>query len=197
MKKPFKKTPERFNRALTALVQAFFNDTLANGACSACAVGNIVAYAHGVKITKEDIQNIANGNRDNAPEHAKWSFLGITCRMRDAKTNEITKKQYIHNYPVSDKIFVLSRPDQIERALQIIIPTGYSEEEIMRIEYAFESNSEIHIQDYKNHSKKEIMEDQFKGLMAVVEELCKIDDLDAVEYKKAFEYKEDLTPVCG
>lgn len=34
-------TPERFNRAIAALVKAFFDGMLRKGDCTACAVGNI------------------------------------------------------------------------------------------------------------------------------------------------------------
>ncbi len=39
------KTPERFNRALKALVKGYFDGTLEKGDCSMCAVGNMVGLA--------------------------------------------------------------------------------------------------------------------------------------------------------
>lgn len=39
----------RFNKAIDALVHAYFTGTLAKGDCSFCAVGNIVAGAWNIK----------------------------------------------------------------------------------------------------------------------------------------------------
>lgn len=46
------KTPERFNRAVAALVKGYLNGTLAKGTCAACACGNIVAASLGETIER-------------------------------------------------------------------------------------------------------------------------------------------------
>lgn len=43
------KNPELYNRTVDILVQAYFNDTLRHGNCSACAVGNIIKANGGFK----------------------------------------------------------------------------------------------------------------------------------------------------
>lgn len=85
--------------------------------------------------------------------------------------------------------------------------TGYSAEELARMESAFEKNTKLdgscfgvyptsHFTRPELRTTKEaIMQDQFNGLMAVVEVLCEIEGLDCEPYKKAFEYTQDFSPV--
>jgi hypothetical protein len=144
------KTPERFNKALKTLVQAFFNDTLAKGNCTQCAVGNMC------------------GGRSD------WSLVFITPSHG---TQRIYEDWYDGN------------------AKNVIDKTGYTWEELARIEFSFEKNTKINGREYDNFSKQEIMEDQYRGLMAVVEVLCEIEGLDCTPYKEAFAYNSDLQPI--
>jgi len=158
---------KRFEGALTALVDSFFNDTLKKGTCVGCAVGNIVAHAQGSKVYKDE-------NR----------IGGLSCD--------------INNYAWS-KLFMTSGGEQMvsqfrhEYGEELIASTGYSIQELARVEYAFETNTRIDFGSYHKHTKAEQMEDQYRGLMAVVEILCNIEGYNAdetKEYKKLFEYVE-------
>lgn len=53
--------------------------------------------------------------------------------------------------------------------------TGYSWQELARVEKAFEQNTTIDCEDYDKHSERSVMEDQYNGLMAVVDVLCEIE----------------------
>lgn len=144
------KTPERFNRAIKALVQAFFKDNLSKGDCKKCAVGNI-----------------CNGRND-------WYEVFMTT---DSGVQLIDEHMYFGE------------------TKNVIDSTGYRWEELAEIERSFETSTKIHWQEYYRHKKSAIMQDQFNGLMAVVEVLCKLDNIEPTEYKKAFEYTADFKPV--
>lgn len=69
----------------------------------------------------------------------------------------------------------------------VISKTGYSAKELYRVEEAFEHATEISYLDYHSHSKSVIMQDQYNGLMAVLEVLCEIEGIeDPSEYKELF-----------
>lgn len=163
------KTPERFDNAIKALVQAFFDETLAKGNCAACAVGNMVASAWGQKVGS-DLREVACGPINNS----SWNNLFTTSDGVQFKG-----------------LSFINSDDDGELA---IYPTGYSAEELAKVEYAFETNTSLEWRHYRVSHKSEIMEDQFKGLMAVVDVLCEIDNIDPVPYKKMFEYTEDFQP---
>ena len=68
--------------------------------------------------------------------------------------------------------------------------TGYSWKEMAMVEYVFETNTQILFEDYHDFSEKEIMEDQFKGLMAVMDVLIELDRVEEGEtYKDNFKNK--------
>ncbi len=160
------KTPERFDRAIKALVQAFFNDTLISVDCRACAVGNMVAYGKGEKLQKCSIPWIGFETKSGYDNGAWYTYL-----------HRCSDYQNYH-----------------DQAVDNISATGYSAEQLLMIEDCFMDACRVN--SYINkHSKSEIMEDQFNGLMAVVDVLCQIEGLDSQEYKKAFEYTPEFQPV--
>ncbi|MDQ6481615.1 hypothetical protein [Dyadobacter sp. LHD-138] len=74
-----------------------------------------------------------------------------------------------------------------EFLLKTVESTQYSIEEMMRIEYAFESNTQISWDLMANKSSNEILKDRYNGLMAVVEILCEIDGIEnATDFKQMF-----------
>lgn len=80
-------------------------------------------------------------------------------------------------------------PDSIfaEKGDRCIASTGFSFDEFIRIERAFESNTKINYWSYYRHSKEAIMQDQYNGLCAVVDVLCEIEGIeDPAEYKELF-----------
>ena len=134
---------ERFNRAITKLVKAFFENDLAAADCRKCAVGNM-CDGEGV-----------------------WSNVFVT----GIEGQVINEDQYIG------------------LAKEIIDKTGYSWQELARIEKTFEENTALSWSDYFWCNKSEIMEDQYNGLMAVVDVLCEIEGFDEEvtnETKKLF-----------
>jgi hypothetical protein len=157
------KNSERFNRAIKALVAAFFNGTLAKGDCRACAVGNMVACSKGVKLDKKQFNDISYET-----ELIFWRRVFFSNDERQ-----------------------VVRPDRYEgKAKELIDSTGYNWRELAKVEKAFEINTEIHSLKYPFFSKDEIMQDQYNGLMAVVSVLCEIEGIESQEeYKEMFAYK--------
>ena len=124
------KRKELFQKTTKILVDAFLNDKLTAGSCSACAVGNI-----------------CGGN-------SAWSDLFYTAPG---------KKQHFN-----------SRSLGRDYVMKVINSTGYHYKELMKIEYAFEANTDIDSLSYSLEDKKDILEDQFNGLMAVIDVLMEI-----------------------
>lgn len=143
---------ERFNKAYNALVDAYFNGTLAKCHCAACAVGNIVAYCMGVKLKADKIYF---GSKH---PNTVWVYaVNSTSVMGGVSSCEANfGKQYTEN--------------------QLFNLTGYTSAELAHIEDAFESCTEITIWNYPNHTEQEILEDQFNGLCAVVDVLLSFEE---------------------
>ena len=152
----------RFKNAIDALVHAYFNDTLAKGNCHSCAIGSIVANSWGFKPKSLGEKIVKDGI-----SNARWSDAFYTSNIGIQSCNE--------NYFTSREVLACVRP------------TGYSIEELMNIEHAFEKNAKIHHSNYCDFTKKEVEEDQYNGLMAVLDVLCDIEGVaDVSEYKELF-----------
>lgn len=133
---------ERFDRAMKGLVRGYMNDTLFKGSCCACAVGNVIAENCGYRILFLE-------------EYSRWDGI----------------------YPAWQNVFTAYRGKQITdvnaykgKAKRQIDSTGYTWQELARIEKAFECSTNM-----------------FDGLMSVVEILCDIEGINEVEsYKEMF-----------
>lgn len=162
---------QRFEKAYNALLSAFMDDTLAKGTCTACAVGNIVADAMGAKVVRVDETDFECEKNNNF-----WGDLFMT-ETTFSKQKIINEKS--------------SRAKKIKARLKKL--TGYSWKELAKIEYAFETNTKIHRVLYNTEDEKVIMEDQFKGLMAVLDVMIELDEIkEGKQYKDAFKKKFEL-----
>lgn len=151
---------ERFKRAYDALVKSYFNNTLAKGSCAACAVGNILADAVGMRtLQPEEVEK-------------RFPYSNSVAEWYDYKIPEWPLRLYTHK--VSQKIREL---------------TGYTGREISKIEEAFEENTHIHWMDYPTKSPSEILTDQFNGLKAVVELMMEFDNIKGDQYVDKFKGK--------
>lgn len=151
---------KRFDNAISALVKAFFDGTLGKGNCCACAVGNICAAAINEK------PSLKFGYIGNS---MKWRFVFVTF------SSEGQREFPSGNY-------------KYQEGIDLINKTGYSKVELMKVELAFELNTKIDWKKYPLADKSEIMQDQYNGLMSVVDVLCEIEGIESAEYKKMFEY---------
>jgi hypothetical protein len=133
------KNKEHFDKTVKILVNAYLNNTLVHRNCHACAVGNIVAANLGIQYD----QNYKWIGRQVA-----WKEVFVTIRYQIAQI----KRAWAYT----------------DEAKVQIDATGYSWQDLAKIEYAFERapmgrTHEDHV---------------FNGLMAVIEVLCQIHELD-------------------
>ena len=151
------KRPELYKKTCDILYDAYFNDTLIHGTCFACAVSNIIASNLGKKIWRpfKDLQN-------EDMFYPIWDEVFYTVKKRYQNIN-----------------FDLYKGDvkcQIDAS-------GYSVEDLAKIEYAFETAK-------YGGSDENYM---FNGLCAVIEVLNKIheveEDTQTVRFEKHYQSK--------
>jgi hypothetical protein len=148
---------KKFDETVAILVKAYLEGTLEHANCYACAVGNIVASHWQIPFIKSEI-----GNDWPAGNDAHWyELVGCGGSVKGIK---------------NDSMRIM--------ALHQIAPTGYSAEELIRIEYSFErAHNPGEWNDFTND------EWMFNGLMAVVDVLAEIHGIDLTtkeESKKLF-----------
>lgn len=162
---------QRFEKAYNALLKAFMDDTLAKGTCTACAVGNIVADAMGAKVYSQ---------QNNYP------IVEFRCN----KNNDWWKEMFITGGN-RQRITKISENNEVKKLRKDILNlTGYTWKELAKVERVFEQNTKINFNCYCDYSEKEIMEDQFNGLMAVMDVLIEFDNIEeGNKCKEAFKNK--------
>ena len=155
---------ERFFRAYNALVDAYINNTLNAMDCTMCAVGNIVGAACGKKPSTD------SGNY--------WSDGSLT------------------EWPnVRTVIGLLTNNDhRIKNAMHEIEPTGYSAEQIVKIEEIFMDTIDAIIDEAgtwsMQYKENPSLIDHSPALYAVVDYLYSLEDWDSdnTEAKEALNY---------
>ena len=124
------KNKELYDRTVSILVDAYMNDTLKHGSCYACAVGNIIAANMGIEYQHKQY----------------WSGYDFPSWDNVFSTISSTKQQFISPINYSGD------------AKKQIDSTGYSWQDLAKIEFAFEAASREG-------------DRMFNGLMAVIEVL--------------------------
>lgn len=158
-----------FENTVDILVRAFINGTLAHGDCAACAVGNIIADNIGAQIV--EIEEVGRGGagwlrkRDGYPLTIGWSDVFCT---RD-NHQIINPKNYIG--PIKAQIDA----------------SGYHWKELAKIEAAFESahNPDHNVDEYGDYKNALDVDWMFNGLMAVVDVLAEIHNIDLTAKESA------------
>ena len=145
------KNKELFDRTVAVLVKAYQNDTLIHGSCCACAVGNLVAASCGI----DDIFDVDEWNKKALGEgFVGWHFVFIT----NSNGEQLIVPE---NYRGPAKF-------QIDA-------TGYTWQELAKIEYAFETAP-------KGDNDDDWM---LNGLLAVYDVLCEIHEVADGEVQDA------------
>jgi hypothetical protein len=166
---------QRFEKAYNALYNAFMNDSLAKGSCSACAVGNIVAAAQGDKVFQTKTNQFGFRHFECSGNNSWWSYLFVTSDGAQERF------KYGDNYG----LFPLE-----DYEIKLTELTGYTVDQMAEIEFVFETSTKIPYTEYDYHNQQEIMEDQFAGLMAVMDVLIKFDEITNGDiYKNNFKNK--------
>lgn len=128
-----------FDNTVKILVNAYLDNSLVQGNCHACAVGNMIAANMHLKYDK---------NLKWIGKQVAWPQVFVT---------------------VSFEIAQVKRPwNYTGMAKEQISATGYTWQELARIEYAFERATWA----------KSAEERMFNGLMAVIEVLSQIHEMD-------------------
>jgi len=154
---------QRVKDAIDVFLDAINNGTLAKGSCTACAVGNLVAHGMGGTIST-DGRGYVNCDVNNFA----WGYYFSTSNGSQKVVNP--------NF---------EEPDLVE----CINATSFSLEEIMAIEYAFETNTSIYHTEYFKVNKELIKQDQIKGLEAVIETMLAFENDTETNVKEVFTNK--------
>ena len=141
-----------FENTVNILVKAYLNDTLEHLKCSACAVGNLVAAAD-------------NTTPRRYPDN-KLDGMGLKFDCWNwANNRQVAWYDVFMTTGGTQRITPELYSDEAKRQIDV---TGYAWEELARIEYAFETAP-------KGKDNDEWM---FNGLMAVVDVLADIHQVD-------------------
>lgn len=153
-----------FHTTIDILVKAYLNNDLEHGKCTKCAVGNIVGGGEWARLfltvsqasdgaIYQQEQLVAEEN-----QYIGKGFFGlVSCSIVDAPNHVLT---------------------EIEHAKKLIETSGYTMEELMQVEFAFESV-------LLGRTTKPTDEDMFNGLMAVVDVLAEIHGIDLKSKEEA------------
>lgn len=149
-----KRVEATFDKTVGILVNAYMKGTLQHTNCYACAVGNIVAAACGNEI----ISNGVSMRWKNLESGSHWYNNLLLHRGRKTLYGGV---------------------EILDEGLQQIEATGYTVEEIHRIERAFETELVFCMNDGDGDT------DGYKGLMAVVDVLADIHGVDLTVREEA------------
>jgi len=171
---------ERFRKAYDSLVRAFFEGTLAKGTCIACACGNIIFDAVGEPVTKQDLEIHILEENEHLVRHKLRRADELWGNFREV-SGSLNNMMYGARAKTENMINV----------------AGYTAKEFARIEQAFETNTSISYRYYPHRSQEDILEDQYRGLCAVVDVLMELDNINekADEYKNKFREHAGLATV--
>lgn len=168
---------KRVQNAIDIFLDAINDGTLAKGTCIACAVGNLVAKGLDAKIVKSN--NCANYFACTE-ENTHWSNLFVTTSSSVSGTiGQVIRRDCIDD------------PDVVKN----ISATEFTWQELAKIEYAFETNTKIHNNEYNSYKKKEIRADQINGLKAVVEVMLTFSNDTETSVSEVFTKKAELIPI--
>lgn len=153
---------ELYHRTVDLLLDAYNECRLKHGQCDACAVGNICGSSYWAArfITMDNEDQMINPSEFRGP-------------VEDFDKLRTYPNERWYN-PDEKTILALQ-----QRADEVIAASGYSKEELMKIEFAFESS----IKDKKesaNETKR-----QFIGLCAVLDALKEIHKVDSLEHESS------------
>ena len=168
---------QRIMKAIDIFLDAINEGTLAKGSCNACAVGNLVAHGLGGKITINGLRASCVTPTGSRIYNGRWANAFVTSDGEQG-----VDAHFFNNRDVAGNIEA----------------TDFTMEELMQIEFAFETNTEIHFISYDRRFLQEIRADQIKGLEAVVKVMLAFeDDTLATDemVKEIFTDKAALIPI--
>lgn len=158
-------TKKLFDESISALVNAYLNDTLEHGNCTACAVGNLIASRMCAK--PKLMKDYSDGEFYRWSNGVRPEWISVFVTPTPGAPQKVYPLEYKYN---------------LDAAAQINL-TGYAWEDLAKIESAFESGNTLkHFQINDSPEKEEAM---FNGLMAVVDVLCDIHGMNETEKQES------------
>lgn len=151
-----------FDKSVGILVRAYLDETLEHGSCAACAVGNLIAGYIDAKVSVNSVY-WTRGVNSITP---LWTEVFICDHPNPSEIQSV--------YPGNYKGWVKKQIDA----------SGYTWQELAEIERAFEMQA-----PYDPDQENQVAESMFNGLMAVVDVLATIHNIDLTakeEAKKLF-----------
>lgn len=145
---------ELFDRTVSVLVKAYFEGTLEHFDCCACAVGNLVSAAKNYSILGKGAESHVWETQDGDIITDSWGYVHCGGEM-NPPSKDIPN--WIYNLGLDE-----------------LRSTGYTEEQTLRIERAFEVCDWYDAED-----------PQYIGLMSVIDELQKIHNCSDQEKEEA------------
>jgi hypothetical protein len=165
---------ERVQKAIDIFLDAINDGTLAKGTCTACAVGNLVAHGKGGKIIK---------SREGGPFECSESNTAWAAAFFSNWEGQTVSSRFFSNSAV----------------IEDVSATDFTLKELMKIEWAFESNTDIHCLNHDEYSPEEVRQDQIKGLAAVVKVMLSFDSEKEIQDKEVYDCftsKAELIPIA-
>jgi hypothetical protein len=166
---------KRIQNAIDIFLDAINEGTLGKGACVACAVGNLVAYGMGSKVVNDGVFF------DTEPKVHNNIWGGLFCTVGNSQT-------------VTPNIHEAIKHSWYKDLRKAIKKIDFTIDELMQIEFAFETNTKIIHKLYNIHTKEEVRADQIKGLEAVVKLMLTFDE-QVDDVKEIFTKKAELIPL--
>lgn len=162
-----------FEKTVDILVKAYLNGTLLHGNCYACAVGNIIAASTGRQYrkikSKKDWETLAYNGEPSLYE------VGKSCK-------ELELWPSVFSCISSDKINYHHITDKLQNEFN---STGYTVEELFQIETAFEKAENRGYISWDQDTPYNNDQWMFNGLMAVVDVLAEIHNIDLKQKDEA------------
>jgi|GEM_PF-2224002 len=173
---------KRVQKAIDILLDALNEGTLMKGHCCVCAVGNLVRAGM-----------LENGGK-RAPKNSsllpRVSGFAVTAGgVFSGDWGMLFRSAHGRQHTVKNLI-----PWKEEHALKAITYTDFTKEELMQIEFAFETNTSINTLYGYRGSKAELRKDQIRGLEAVVKVMLSFEE-STEDAKEVFTKRAEAIPV--
>jgi len=152
---------ERIKKAYDALTEAFIEGTLRHGNCLACACGNIIASACGIRLTDDMITYKGHTER-------KWEEEGHGWWLRRSFYRNGQSTPFNFYYP-------------LEEFKDVVNEAGFTAEEFSRMENAFEGTRKVLLLKEEDLNTTEL---QYRSLCAVFDVLQEMDERANAEEQK-------------
>ena len=107
----------------------------------------------------------------------RYCAVGNLIREAGVRESDVSKWGMLFSTHNETQVINTISPENRKKAIETIKQTDFTQEELMQIEYAFETNTEIHFLYYRHSTKEQIKQDQIKGLEAVVEVMLGFDNI--------------------